>query len=89
MKYVKWLGKITLTVVALAYGLCLYQGDPLLEYTTTDRSVILSVVGGEVEINTQAAIALKEKYAKAEEEAGKCLPPKIKNVIRGISRFLR
>ena len=88
MKFARRFCKLTVTLAAFIYALCLYNGDPFLEYTTTDESVILSVIGQELEISTEAANTIKETYIKAEAQAGKWLPEKIKTTVRRIYSLL-
>ena len=88
MKFARKICKLALTLAAFTYALCLYNGDPFLEYTATDESVILSVVGRELEISTEAANTIKETYDKAEAQAGKWLPSKIKATVQRLYSLL-
>ena len=87
MKFAGRLCKLTLATAAFIYALFLYDGDPLLDYTATDQSVILSVAGRSLEINTDTADLLKETYTKAESAAEKRLPSSIKNAVRTLYTF--
>ena len=88
MKLIRTLFKLALAATAFIYALCLFNDITFFDYTVTEQGGILSIVGQELKLNSNAANAVLETYENAEAQAAEWLPAKLLSTVKSISRIL-
>ena len=87
MRFSKLFIKTAMAIIITVYAACLLNDVTVIDYTATEDGGRISIIGHNVDVTDDIAEGFVEAYTKAEEQATKWLPTKIRYAVEQRSKL--
>ena len=87
MRFLNLFLKAGVAIVMTTYATCLINDVTAIDYTETENGGSISIIGHSVNLKENIASDFMEAYVRAEEQATKWLPSKIRYAVEQLSEL--